>query len=870
MRTPPLSLREALDQSYPIERELGRGGSATVYLVRDLRHGRQVALKVLRPELAEALRAERRFLHEIRLTARLQHPHILPMFDSGEAAGLLWYTMPFVEGESLRDRLRRENRLPVTDAVRLTREVAEALDYAHGQGVIHRDVKPENILLSRGHALVADFGVARALELAGADAGASTGLSLSHGTPAYMSPEQAARGPIDQRSDIFSLGCVLYELLTGERLVDRPLGPAPQRLSPDVPPPLEAALRKALAESPSHRYATAGEFGQAIDVALAGTSRGGRRRRLAAGSRIVTLTVLVPLLALAVSAGRHWLSGRADPSARAAPDAAHPAWVAVLPMAEPGGDAGEAYFADGMTDAVREKLAGLPGLEVVAPASSSEYRATSKPIQQIGQELGVQYFLEGRIRRTRGPGEDGRIEVDPELVDVATGAVKWRQRFDAPAVEIFKVQTDIAAAVARELDVTLGAGERRLLAARPTRSLAAYEAFLKGEQVSNRMAEVGDPTTVGKALGYYAQAVALDSSYALAWTRLSQAQATLIPPTSESWKASYAAAQRAMALSPTGVEGRLALGEYYYMSRHFEPALEQYALGLRIAPHDPDLLVGTGMAQQSLGQWRASVAYLQEALTLDPRSVKAAWRLAHTLYYLRRYPEALAACDRGLAFAPTNLTLLEYKAMIYLAEGDLTGARLVIRSAPPEVDRSTLVAFTANMYDLSWLLDDEQQRLLLTLDSHLFGSRAIWALDLAETYDLRHRPAAVRAYADSSIASWEPLVRDSPGDAEFRVMYGLALAYAGRSADAIREGERAVATLPIGKDHFIGAYVQHQLVRIYTVTGRYDEALDRLEPLLTLPYILTPAWLRIDPTFAPLRRQPRFQRLLRSSAAPAG
>src|SRR5829696_1230475 len=209
----PDHLRAVLADRYRIERELGRGGMATVYLAEDLRHDRSVALKVLHPELAATLGPER-FLREIRLTARLDHPHILPVFDSGEAAGLLWYTMPYVEGESLRDRLRREGQLPLEDALRIAREVADALDCAHQQGIIHRDIKPENILLARGHARVADFGVARAVEAAGAGQLTETGLAV--GTPAYMSPEQASGSPVDARSDLYALGCVLYETLAGE------------------------------------------------------------------------------------------------------------------------------------------------------------------------------------------------------------------------------------------------------------------------------------------------------------------------------------------------------------------------------------------------------------------------------------------------------------------------------------------------------------------------------------------------------------------------------------------------------------------------------------------------------------------------------
>ncbi|HUF35525.1 MAG TPA: serine/threonine-protein kinase, partial [Gemmatimonadales bacterium] len=273
MAEPAEGLRDALADRYRIERELGRGGMATVYLARDLRHDRPVALKVLHPELAHSLGPDR-FQREIRLAARLQHPHILTVLDSG-AAPALWFTMPYIEGESLRDRLRREKQLPIDDAVRIAREAAEALGFAHGQGIIHRDVKPENILLSAGHALVADFGIARALS-GGAEEARLTETGLAVGTPAYMSPEQAAgERELDPRTDVYSLGVVLYEMLAGEPPFTGPTAqaiaarrlsgeaPSVRQLRPSVPPAVEQAVRRAMAAVPADRFGSAAELARA-------------------------------------------------------------------------------------------------------------------------------------------------------------------------------------------------------------------------------------------------------------------------------------------------------------------------------------------------------------------------------------------------------------------------------------------------------------------------------------------------------------------------------------------------------------------------------------------------------------------------------
>jgi serine/threonine-protein kinase len=413
-------LESALTGRYAIERELGRGGMATVYLAQDVRHDRPVALKVLHPDLGAALGGER-FQREIRLAARLQHPHILSVHDSGEAAGLLWFTMPYIEGESLRDRLRREKQLPLRDALRIAREAAEALEYAHQHGVVHRDIKPENILLTGKptaggwHALVADFGIARALGQADAeDKLTQTGLTV--GTPAYMSPEQGSgERQLDGRTDIYSLGVVLYEMLAGEPPFTGPTAqaivsrrftetPRPVRsLRESVPEAVEQAVSRALARTPADRYPSAGQFAQALDdagqqVTLEPTTPSPTRAQAAqptlaaaaaSGRRRVPLTLALGigfLLGLGVLFG--WLrrhGGASDTEAGVKR-------IAVLPFQNLGGQEDE-YFADGVTDAVRGKLTGLPGLEVIASNSSSEYKKTGKSPQQIGQELGVQYLV---------------------------------------------------------------------------------------------------------------------------------------------------------------------------------------------------------------------------------------------------------------------------------------------------------------------------------------------------------------------------------------------------------------------------------------------------------------------------------------------
>ncbi|HSR91283.1 MAG TPA: protein kinase, partial [Gemmatimonadales bacterium] len=866
------------------ERELGRGGMATVYLARDLKHDRSVALKVLHPELSAVLGPER-FQREIKLAARLQHPHILTVLDSGEAAGQLWFTMPYVEGESLRDRLRRERQLPVEEALRITREAAQGLQYAHDHGVVHRDIKPENLLLTRdGNTMVADFGIARALGAADGDRLTETGLAI--GTPAYMSPEQAAGEPnLDARTDVYSLAAVLYEMLAGEPpftgatiqalIVKRLTEPAPsvRAIRSSVSTGVDEAIRKALAPVAADRFSTLNQLAQALPV-LTGAPTVAASPAWPSGSsapvlprsrpRSVPVAAITLMLGILIGLGvlfawRH-NQGHAEASGTRI--------VAVLPF-ENLGDSADAYFADGITDEVRGKLSQVPALAVIARASSNEYRHSTKSPQQIARELGAEYLLTATVRWEKTPGGLSRVRVSPELVQVDPGAApttKWQQGFDASLTDVFQVQADIATKVASALNAALGDSVRHELAAKPTENLAAYDAYLKGEAASQSLA-AADPANLRRAVGFYRQAVALDSGFVPAWAQLARAYSVLYfnsTPTPQLAAQAREAANRAHALGPDRPEGQLALAEYYAdVPQDNAQSLAASEAGLKLAPNNVDLLVTAALGEQGLGDWDAANQHLAKAGALDPRSANTARRTAVTLLRLRRYPEARAAVDRGLALAPTNLQIIEVKAMLALAQGDLAGARAVVGAALGTVEPAALLVFFGNYFDLYWVLDDAQQRQLLTLPPSAFDDdRGAWGIVRAQTYWLRHDPTKARVYADSARLASEELLRATPDDAQRHVFLGLALAYLGRKAEAIAEGQRGLTLMPMSRDAYTAVYIQHQLVRIYLVVGEPEKALDQLEPLLKVPYYLSPGWLKIDPDFAPLRGNPRFERLV--------
>jgi serine/threonine-protein kinase len=871
---------------YQIVRKLGAGGMATVYLALDPRHNRSVALKVLHPYLAE--HGAERFHREIQLAAGLGHPHILPLFDSGEIEGRLFYVMPYVPGESLRDRLRRENELPLEDSLRIGHEVADALAYAHEQGIIHRDIKPENILLTKGggHALVADFGIARALEPADRTRLTDTGMAV--GTVAYMSPEQASGATdIDGRTDIYSLGCVLFEMLAGEpphtgptpqailvkRIMEAP--PSVRRFRSAVPPAVEYAITRALAPVPADRFQTMAELRDALPPArgsgaAAGPSTGrtlwlARHRLVHLTRRPVVRALAVALLLGAVGAGIWTYRG-----SQATVDGTDGRVVAVLPF-ENLGDSADAYFTDGVANDVRAKLAEVRGLAVIARASSIQYRQSTKPPQEIARELGADYLLTATVQWEKIPGGASRVRVTPELVDARPGhspQARWGHQFDAALTEVFQVQTDIAEEVAQALNVALGDSTRRDLARRPTSSLPAYDAFLRGEEASEHMTAFA-PASLRQAITAYEQAVALDSTFAEAWARIASAQAQLYynsEPSPAKAEGARQAAERAVALAPGRPEGHVARG-WYYADVLFDNrrAYGEDSIALTLAPDNIDVLVEIAWNELSLARWNSAREHLERGIRLDPRSSDLFALLGYVLLATKQYKEAERAYDHALGLTPDNLNYREFRTMVALAEGDVEGARAVLRATPKSVDPTTLVAYMAQYGDLYWLFDEGQLNLLLRLSPSAFdGNRATWAWVRAESYALKGDTARARAYADTALKVYRGQLADAPNNAELHVRVGLAEAWLGMNEAAIRDGERGVKLQPL-KDHAAdGAVLQHQLVRIYIAVGEQEKALDALEPLLH-GYILSPAWLSIDPTFDPLGRHPRFQRLTRGS-----
>jgi serine/threonine-protein kinase len=662
-------LRVALAGRYRIERELGQGGMAVVYLAEDLKHRRRVAVKVLRPELAQSIGSSR-FLREIEIAAQLSHPHILPLFDSGEAESLFFFVMPFIEGETLRARLTRERQLPLDDALRITRDVADALAYAHRQGIVHRDIKPENILLQAGHPIVTDFGIAAALQAAAGERLTDPGFAV--GTPTYMSPEQSVGEAVDSRSDLYSLGCVLYEMLAGDppftgataqaiqarKVMDTV--PRLRTVRASVPEGVEQAIRKALAGVPADRYASVSEFAAAL----------------------------------------------ASPEAFRAPARS----VAVLPFLSMSGDPENEYFADGITEDVIAQLSKIRSLKVISRTSVMMFKKREQSLREIGAMLSAATLLEGSVRRA-----GDRVRIVAQLIDAETDRHLWAETYDRQLTDIFAIQSDVALQIAAALRAELSPDEERRIHREPTRDLQAYQLYLQGRHWFVSHTADG----LRNSIDYFQRATQRDPGYALAYADLAQAYTELalasgggiLQPDQAfslareavskalaldgalgeahcmlgflmfvrdfNWTGAEAEFRRALELNPGSADAYDLFGRMLAAQGRHDEAIPLVARGQELDPlsHRTDL----PSALLRAGRYEEALAAIRHAVELDPEYGRARATLGWVYLKLGRIEEGLAELEQGAALTNSDAMFLAQLGEAYGLYGRPDKAREVLR-----------------------------------------------------------------------------------------------------------------------------------------------------------------------------------------------
>jgi len=696
MAEPHDLLRSSLAGRYDVERELGEGGMATVYLAHDVRHARKVAIKVIRPEVAETLGTDR-FLAEIKLTASLQHPHILTLLDSGvvpsaRSAGRPFYVMPYLAGETLRARLTRERAIAVRDALVILGEVADALASAHHQNIVHRDIKPENILLNQGHAVVMDFGIAKALHRS-MDGSTLTGIGVTIGTPAYMAPEQAVGDPaIDHRADLYALGVLAFEMLTGRTPFSGPTvaamvsallsQPAPPVTSeaPACPPRLADLIDALLAKDPARRPESAAEVRDTLQSILVDVSSGPiPARRTPAARRRLTgrLFAAGVLAAVGLAIWHPWRSRSSVAGATPGMDTAAAARsIAVLPFENVNRDSTTDYFSDGMAEELISALGRLRGLRVASRTSTFAMKGHVGGLAEVGAKLGVQTVLEGSVRRY-----GDQVRVNARLVDVARDSTLWDGEYTNELKNVLFVQDSLARSIVSALSVALG-GPGPGLSRPQSPNTEAYDEYLRGRYFLGRR----NPTSLATAIRHFEAAIAKDSSFAPAYAGLADAYSLTAPfggvPPRTVFERARAAAKRALALDSTVAEAHTSLGIVAMFYDWDWPAAGQHlARAVALSPSYAEGHLFYGWYLLLKGRMGEAQTELVRAHSLDQQSVVITTRRATLMQYAGRDAEAIPFLHEALELDSTFFHARAELAVAFVATGQLDSARRVVPRA---------------------------------------------------------------------------------------------------------------------------------------------------------------------------------------------
>ncbi len=868
-RTHVVLTKGTMVSHYRIARKIGAGGMGEVYLAEDTKLKRQVALKFLPPHLCQDEDCRKRFTREAQAAASLDHPNIIHVHEVSEFKERPFFAMQHVEGQSLREMIAGRD-LPIDRILEIVTQVCEGLQAAHNKGIIHRDVKPSNILIDgHGRVRIVDFGLA---SVVGSDQLTKTGSTL--GTVGYMSPEQVQGKEIDHRSDLFSLGVVLYELITKQNPFKRDSeaatlaavsqnNPEPlTRYKADIPDELQRTVSKLLEKDPSLRYQVASGVTSDLKRLIAPMQssisvspvRRGSRWPLWAGVGVAAL-VLVAVL------GWRFLQTDEEPVASKGRK-----MLAVLPF-ENLGAAEDEYFADGMTEEITARLAVVHNLGVIARTSAIRYKQTNKSIKQIGEELGVDYILEGTIRWQKTDESAGRIRVTPQLIKVSDATHIWAEIYDEVLTQVFEVQTNIAQRVVEELHIVLASSEQKAIETKPTENLRAYDLYVRGWEYRDRFMSKND---LLRAMELFEQAIALDSNFVAAYGALSMTHSNLYwfgyDHTPERVEKARYTADLAVESDPEGPWGQFALGYYYYYCvREYDRALMQFERMLATVPNQPEALSAVAYVKRRKGEFDEAAELQQRALEIDPLSFSIRLNLAMTFSRLRRWVAVETLLKETILLYPDNPLLVAYLSFMYVgARGDVEAARAVIREASEHQDSTVFnwvyyfMAVVERDFDLAISIDP------IGIDT------ALTAIDSADFYSTRanalhwggHENES-QVYYDSARVileglEYEEFVASPWGSPSL----GKAYAGLGRKEDAIRAGKEAIEFFPLSEDAMAGTTPLADMAEIYARLGEPDLACDLIDQLMSIPSNLTTAYLRLNPGWDPLRDHPRFQELI--------
>jgi TolB-like protein/tRNA A-37 threonylcarbamoyl transferase component Bud32/Tfp pilus assembly protein PilF len=872
---------------YEILEEIGRGGMGVIYRARQQHSRRIVAVKRIRAHQVNSHETLVRFRREAEAVASLDHPNILPIYEVSESEeGLPFFSMKYATGGSLRAAAPVFRTQP-RECARLMAKVARGIAYAHDKGILHRDLQPGNILLDgNSEPMVSDFGLAKWLD----QDSALTRTLETLGTPGYIAPEQAEcpAAKLTAAADIYSLGAILFYLLTGRPPFVGPnvlwvihqaaATPAPRlrSLAPSLDRDLETIVARCLESDPNARYQSAGALAEDLEHWLRYEPIRARRTGVFTHGRKwvrrnrTTAVLAASLVALAAAVGV-MLWERESP--RALPPL--PAGVAVLPFETLSADPENAFFTDGVQDEVLNNLAKIADLKVISRTSVMQYKSgVKRNLRQIANELGVGHVVEGTVQRAAN-----RVRVSAQLIDAKTDTHLWAEGYDRPLDDVFAIQSEIAKAIAGQLQAKLSPAEKSAIEQPPTTNLIAYDRYLRAKKLGAvQTARV--PREMREVTRLLDQAVAYDSTFLLAYCELAKAHAYAyhlgVDRTPARVALAKAARDAALRLGPDRGEPHLAAADVaFHCDLDYETALKEVAIARRSLPNDASVFALPAYIHRRQGHWEDCARDLERAVQLDPRNVWLLQDAAQTYQFERRYPEAAAAWDRTLGVATGDPNTRVWRTLVDLdSRADTRSTHDVIQRIVTE-DPSAVDSIAEHWLFVALCRRDaaEMARALASLPPEgIIRRDLLMPRSFCEGLVARARgdvPGAETAFATAH-AEMEKVVREQPDYAQALCVLGMIDAALGRKEDAIREGRRAVEFLPVTKDMMAGGVVLANLAIIYAWTGEKDLALTQLATAIRFPSsnFLSYGQLKLHPFWDPLRGDPRFEKLLEESRRP--
>ncbi len=854
---------------YKILEKLGEGGMGVVYLAEDLNLERNVAIKFLPRYISNNSEQRERFKIEAKAAASLNHPNITTIHAIEESADDTFIVMEYIEGIELKDKIKSET-LTQKEVIDIVLQIAEGLDTAHAKGIVHRDIKSGNIMITNsGKVKIMDFGLAKV-----GQGTQVTKIGTTIGTIAYMSPEQAKGEEVDHRTDIWSFGVVIYEMLTGklpfkgdydQAVIYSILNEDP-KFNGDSN--LNLIITKALAKNPYERYQNVNEIihdlselksesASGINIEKSNTPVKVQKKKnnwFVPASIIIFITVLI-----ATYFYFNNLSGNEGEDNRK--------MIVVLPFQNLGSPDDE-YFADGITGEITSKLSGLSGLGVIARSSAMQYKNTDKSLLQIGNELGVQYVLEGTIQWENLNDGKKRIRVNPELINIENSTQMWSKPYEAEFSSAFTLQSEIASTVAEALNLKLVKSEQKHLESTITNNSEAYDLYLKGIYYSQDISNEKNQRIAEEMLE---KAIELDNQFAEAYAKLSTVQSNMhwsyFERSEENLRKSKTNAQKALLINIDNPEGHVAMGDYYYHGiLDYESALKEYNRALEITPHHIDALNGIAFVFRRQGNMEGTIEYLKKTYELNPRDYQTVFSIGETYCLLRKYDIGISYLDKLNIIAPEAVHPYYTKALSFiLSAGDTKKCRQIISKVQESKIGLDSDRFITALY-LCDVLDNDFERALNRIkgikevdDQFYYKPEDLY---LAETYGFMNNKTLAEKYYKAAVETLKEKIRNNPEDSRLYTSLGIAYAGLGDKDNAIKEGKYGYNLLPVTKEAWRGTFRLFDLARIYAMIGEQDKALDAIEKLLSMPTdVISVSLLRLNPIWKPLKDNPRYKKL---------